>query len=302
MKHWEKTSRRKYEGNIPWSFPRRGAAGDLILSKFRDSGCESIPFFVMFEIVYEIKNIPAMKKSLLMFGGIAISAMVCGQNWTPEMTDIFKPVPRLVTPGTGTEPPSDAVVLFDGTNLDQWEKEGGGPAGWEVRDGIMTVVKGTGSIRTRQGFGDVQLHIEWRSPAEVAGEGQGRGNSGVYLQSLYELQVLDSYDNPTYVNGQAGAVYKQHIPLVNACRPPGKWQTYDIIFTAPRFKEDGSLFSPATLTVLQNGVLIQNHVTLLGPTENIGLPSYKMHELKLPLMLQDHGNPVSYRNIWIREL
>jgi len=242
-----------------------------------------------------------MKKSVLFFAGIVTSAAVCGQKWTPELTDIFKPVPRLVTPGTGTSPPSDAIFLFDGTNLDQWEKEGGGPAGWEVKDGIMTVVKGSGSIRTRQGFGDVQLHIEWRTPAEVVGEGQGRGNSGVFLQSLYEVQVLDSYENSTYVNGQAGAVYKQHIPLVNACRPPGKWQTYDIIFTAPRFKEDGSLFSPATMTVLQNGVLIQNHVTLLGPTEDIGLPSYKMHDLKLPLMLQDHGNPVSYRNIWIRE-
>lgn len=243
-----------------------------------------------------------MKKTMLFTAGLTLSALICGQEWTAELTDVYKPVPRVVTPGTGTEPPSDAIVLFDGTNLDQWEGEDGTPPAWEVRDGVVTVVPGSSSIRTKQVFGDVQLHVEWRTPAKVEGKGQGRGNSGVFLQSLYEVQVLDSYENSTYVNGQAGAIYKQHIPLVNACRPPGKWQAYDIIFTAPRFKEDGSLFSPATMTVLQNGVLIQNHVTLLGTTENIGLPSYRPHDFKLPLMLQQHGNPVSYRNVWIREL
>ncbi len=224
------------------------------------------------------------------------------QEWTAELTEIFETAPEVVVPGEGTAPPSDAIVLFDGSGLDQWESVRGGPAEWKLGDGAVTVVKGTGDIRTKQGFGDVQLHVEWRTPAEVSGRGQDRGNSGVYLQELYEVQVLDSYENSTYVNGQAGAIYKQHIPLVNACRPPGVWQTYDIIFTAPRFREDGSLLSPAKMTVLHNGVLIQNHVTLLGPTENIGLPSYKAHDLKRPLMLQEHGNPVSFRNIWIREL
>ena len=243
-----------------------------------------------------------MKKLNLLFACLAIAALASSQKWTAELTRIYEPVPQVITPGTGTAPPSDAVVLFDGTSLEQWESTDGGPAGWDLHDGMVTVVKGAGGIQTKTGFGDVQLHIEWRTPAEVAGEGQGRGNSGVYLQALYEVQVLDGYENPTYVNGQAGAVYKQHIPLVNACRPPGEWQGYDIIFTAPRFREDGSLFSPATMTVLQNGVLIQNHVTLLGTTEDVGLPSYKKHDLKMPLMLQDHSNPVSYRNIWIREL
>jgi hypothetical protein len=243
-----------------------------------------------------------MKTISLLPACLVFSASLCSQEWNAKLTQIFEPVPEVITPGEGTAPPSDAIVLFDGTNLDAWESAKGGSAGWEVRDGIMTVVKGTGSIQTKQGFGDVQLHVEWRTPSEIKGKGQGRGNSGVYLQKRYELQVLDSYNNPTYVNGQAGALYKQHVPLVNACRPPGQWQTYDIIFTAPRFRENGALFSPATMTVLHNGVLIQNHVTLLGSTENVGLPKYKKHDLKLPLLLQDHGNPVSYRNIWVREL
>jgi hypothetical protein len=166
----------------------------------------------------------------------------------------------------------------------------------------MTIVKETGSIQTKQSFGDMQLHLEWRAPAEIDTVGQGRGNSGVYIQGRYEVQILDCYENTTYVNGQTGAVYKQHIPLANACRPPGEWQTYDIIFVAPRFKEDSSLFSPATVTVLHNGVLLQNHAVILGTTENVGLPAYKAHPLKQPLLLQDHGNPVNFRNIWVREL
>jgi hypothetical protein len=166
----------------------------------------------------------------------------------------------------------------------------------------MTVVKETGGIQTKQSFGDMQLHLEWRAPAEIEGEGQERGNSGVYIQGRYEIQILDCYGNTTYVNGQTGAVYKQHIPMANACRPPGEWQTYEIIFVAPRFKEDGSLFSPATVTVLHNGVLLQNHAVILGTTENVGLPAYKAHPLKQPIFLQDHGNPVSFRNIWVREL
>lgn len=243
-----------------------------------------------------------MKKINLIFICLVFAAGLYSQEWTDHLTELHEPVPRIVTPGETAAPPSDAIVLFDGTNLDHWESSNGGPVKWDFNNGILTVIDGAGGIQTKQGFGDVQLHIEWRTPAEIAGKGQGRGNSGVFLQTLYEVQVLDSYENSTYVNGQAGAVYKQHIPLVNACRPPGEWQAYDIIFTAPRFREDGTLFSPATVTVLHNGVLIQNHVTLLGPTENIGLPSYKPHDLKMPLMLQDHDNPVSYRNIWVREL
>jgi hypothetical protein len=165
----------------------------------------------------------------------------------------------------------------------------------------MTVQKGAGDIRTKQAFGDCQLHIEWRAPVEVIGDSQGRGNSGIFLQSTYEVQVLDSYNNRTYSNGQAASIYKQHMPLVNACRPPGEWQTYDIIYEAPIFHDDGTLARPAFITVIHNGVLVQNHVMLKGHTPYIGLPKYTAHG-KLPIRLQDHGNPVSFRNIWIREL
>ncbi len=220
----------------------------------------------------------------------------------PEDTEVWEPVPAVVTPGQAGAPPSDAIVLFDGSDLSGWSTEDGRDAGWHVEGGAMTVVPGAGNIRTRRGFGDVQLHIEWRTPAEVSGEGQGRGNSGVYFMERYELQVLDSYDNRTYSNGQAGAIYKQHIPLVNASRAPGEWQSYDVVFAAPRFAADGALLSPAYMTVFHNGVLIQNHVALRGPTEYIGEPPYEAHADRVPLLLQDHGNPVSYRNIWAREL
>jgi hypothetical protein len=243
-----------------------------------------------------------MKKILLKLLAISCSLAMYAQEWHPSLTYQWEPVPPVITPGIGTAPPSDAVVLFDGTDMDQWERTDGQPVGWKLEDGVMTVVKGAGDIQTRQSFGDIQLHLEWRAPEKIEGEGQGRGNSGVYLQKRYEVQILDCYKNTTYVNGQTGAVYKQHIPLVNACRPPGEWQTYDIIFMAPRFNDNGSLFAPATVTVLHNGVLVQNHVTIMGNTEHIGLPAYKAHPLKQPLMLQDHNNPVSFRNIWIREL
>jgi hypothetical protein len=220
----------------------------------------------------------------------------------PKLTEVWDPVPAIITPGTGTSAPSDAIVLFDGKNLDQWEDKDGGPAGWIVENGIVTVKPGAGIIKTKQLFSDCQLHIEWRSPTVVVGESQGRGNSGIFLQSLYELQVLDSYNNVTYSNGQAGSIYKQSMPLVNCCRKPGEWQTYDVIFTAPRANSDGSLKSPAYITVLHNGVLIQNHYEIKGSTEYIGQPSYKNFALKESLLLQDHGNDVSYRNIWIREL
>jgi hypothetical protein len=243
-----------------------------------------------------------MKKGISTILFISFCMGILAQEWKPELTDKWEPVPPVVKPGDCTTPPSDAIILFDGTDMDQWEKLDGKPVGWKLADGAMTVVKETGSIQTKQSFGDIQLHLEWRAPAEVVGEGQGRGNSGVYIQNRYEVQILDCYENTTYVNGQTAAVYKQHVPLVNACRPPGEWQTYDIIFMAPRFNGDGSLFAPATVTVLHNGVLVQNHVTIQGNTENIGLPAYTAHPLKQPLMLQDHGNPVSFRNIWLREL
>jgi hypothetical protein len=220
----------------------------------------------------------------------------------PEKTEVWDPVPEVVTPGENSLPPSDAIVLFDGSDLSQWIGQDGSEAGWEIMDGIMTVVPKSGGIETKQAFGDCQLHIEWRTPEEVKGNGQGRGNSGVFLMGRYEVQVLDSYENLTYSNGQAGSIYKQHIPLVNACRPPGEWQSYDIIFMAPGFDEEGTLIKPATITVIHNGVLIQNHVEIRGTTAFRGEHEYTAHPDRLPISLQDHGNPVSFRNIWIREL
>lgn len=219
----------------------------------------------------------------------------------PKATEVWEPEPRVVTPGTGTAPPSDAIILFDGTNLDHWSNTKGAPAQWKVEEGAMTVVKGTGDIKTKREFGSCQLHLEWRSPAVIEGEGQGRGNSGVFLNDTYEVQVLDSYKNRTYSNGQAASIYKQYSPLVNACRPSGEWQTYDIIYMAPVFNEDGIKVRSGTLTVIQNGILVQNNIEIKGTTPYIGLPQNPAHG-KGPLRLQDHSNPVSYRNIWIREL
>jgi len=223
----------------------------------------------------------------------------------PEMTEIWDPEISVITPGaTPIDAPSDAIVLFDGKNLSaEWTNGDGNEPGWTVADNCATVVKGTGVIKTKRQFNDFQLHIEWRSPSEVIGTSQGRGNSGVFLQGIYEVQVLDNYNNRTYRNGQAGSLYKQHPPLVNACKAPGEWQVYDIIYTAPRFNPNGTFFTPPFVTVLHNGVLVQNHVALRGPTEYIGIPEYfvKPHGAG-PIVLQDHGNPVSFRNIWIREL
>jgi len=241
---------------------------------------------------------------LMVFGGF-VMAQEESMQMKPEMTEIWDPEVPVITPGEKPmDAPSDAIVLFDGTDLGrEWTNGDGAEPGWTVEDGCATVKAGTGVIKTKRVFGDVQLHIEWRTPSEVKGESQGRGNSGIFLQELYELQVLDNYNNRTYRNGQAGSFYKQHAPLVNACKGPGVWQTYDIIYTAPRFNEDGTYFTPPTVTVLQNGVLVQNNVKLRGPTEYIGIPEYsiKKHD-KGSIVLQDHGNPVSYRNIWIREL
>lgn len=233
----------------------------------------------------------------------AAAAAAAGQEeGRPEHTEVWEPEPPVVTPGEATAPPSDAIVLFDGADLSAWRGEDGEAAGWSVEGGAMTVVEGAGDIVTRQAFGDVQLHIEWRTPAQVEGEGQGRGNSGIYFMELYELQVLDSYENRTYANGQAGSVYKQHIPLVNASRPPGAWQSYDVIFTAPRFGSGGELEKPAFMTAFHNGVLVLNHAELEGPTLWIGQSAYEDHPARLPILLQEHGNPVSYRNVWVREI
>jgi len=219
----------------------------------------------------------------------------------PKLTEVWEPVPPAVTPGDKATPPSDAIILFDGTDFSNWVNRKGETPKWKIENGAMTAVKKTGAVFTKQKFGDCQLHIEFRTPAEIKGKGQGRGNSGIFLQNRYELQVLDSYDNKTYSNGQCGSIYKQYIPLVNVCRKPGEWQAYDIIYMAPRFNKDGIFIAAARITVFQNGVLIQNNVEIKGNTEHRGLPSYKQHG-KAPIQLQDHGNPVSYRNIWIREL
>ena len=242
-----------------------------------------------------------MKKSLLFVAFFICINQIFAQNMKPKDTEVWEPEPEVVTPGEGVAPPSDAIVLFNGTNLDNWENSKGGEAEWKVEDGAMITVKGKGSIRTKEVFGDCQLHIEWRTPSEVKGEGQGRGNSGVFLQGIYEVQVLDSYDNRTYPNGQAASIYKQTMPLVNACKPPGIWQTYDIIYKAPVFNDDGTVKSPAYVTVIQNGILVQNNTEIKGDTPNIGLPKYTKHG-DGPLLLQDHSNPVSFRNIWIRTL
>tara|TARA_R100001143_G_C3360981_1_gene135626 strand:- start:5701 stop:6483 length:783 start_codon:yes stop_codon:yes gene_type:complete len=224
------------------------------------------------------------------------------RDWVPADTEFYEPVPPVVEARGGfMEPPSDAIVLFDGTDFSAWESSRGGDVRWSLEDGAMTVTPRTGSIVTKDSFGSIQLYLEWRSPEVVLGDGQGRGNSGVFLQGRYEVQVLDSYNNETYVNGMAGSVYKQYVPLANPAVPPGEWQTYNIIFEAPEFDEDGELLEPAYITVIWNGVLVQNRVEVQGPTEYIGLPSYEAHGDGV-ISLQDHGNLVSFRNIWVRKL
>lgn len=220
----------------------------------------------------------------------------------PKDTEVWEPEPKVVTPGKIlSAPPSDAIVLFDGKNFNSWIDKDGKVPKWTIADGAMTVAKGAGIVKTKQAFGDLQLHIEWRTPAKVEGEGQGRGNSGIFLSEKYELQVLDSYNNRTYSNGQAGSIYKQSMPLVNASKAPGEWQVYDVIFINPKFNDDGSLQSPGRITVLHNGVLIHHNTEIQGTTEYIGKPKIVKHG-KGSIMLQDHGNPTSFRNIWVREL
>lgn len=233
---------------------------------------------------------------------VPVSAQV-DTRWPQHSTD--RPQPRVVDPGPGSlpaPPPKDAIVLFDGKDLSKWAQADGKPAAWIVRDGYFEVRPGSGTLVTRDSFGDVQLHIEFMSPSPPRGTGQGRGNSGVFLMNKYEMQVLDSYQNATYPDGQAGAMYGQFPPLVNASRPPGAWQSYDIIFHGPRFDSSGKLTRPATVTALHNGILVQDHVTLSGPVGHHVRPPYEAHPEKLPLGLQDHGNPVRFRNIWLREL
>jgi hypothetical protein len=239
--------------------------------------------------------------------GIATLGAAQPQNdkKTPESTEIWDPAVRVITPGEKpSDAPSDAIILFDGKNLDEWiSVKDGGAAKWTLKDGAISVLPGAGDIKTKKEFGDFQLHVEWRTPTEVnpKATGQGRGNSGIFLQERYEVQVLDNYNNLTYSNGQAGSIYKQSIPLVNACKKPGEWQTYDIVFTAPRFNKEGRVIIPAYVTIIHNGALVQNHTAIWGPTEYIGLPVNKPYE-KGPLRLQDHGNTGGFRNIWVREL
>ena len=233
---------------------------------------------------------------------LAMALVQCVPAQLPQETEVWEPEPVAVRPGTSDEAPADAIVLLGSGGADEWRHTDGGEVEWLMEGGVLTVAAGTGNIETVRSFGDVQLHLEWRAPARIEGEGQGRGNSGVFLQKRYEVQILDSYDNRTYSNGQAASIYKQHIPLVNAMKPPGEWQSYDIVFTAPRFAPDGALETPAYVTVLHNGVLVQNHVQLLGRTVFMGQPTYAAHPPRQPLMLQDHGNPVSFRNIWVRHL
>ena len=224
------------------------------------------------------------------------------ESLDPKVTEVWEPKAKKITPGSvNGEAPSDAVVLFGGKDLSEWTSLDGLPAKWEVKDNSFMVVKGTGDIKTKKVFNDMQLHIEWRSPMVIEGEGQGRGNSGIFLQERYELQVLDSYESQTYRNGQAGSIYKQHGPLVNAMRKSGEWQVYDVIYNAPHFNDKGEVIVPAYITVLHNGIVIQNHTEIRGPTEYKGLPVYISHG-KGSIKLQDHGNPVSFRNIWVREL
>jgi len=244
---------------------------------------------------------------------LILSVNTNAQAGDPKLTEVWTPVPKIVTPGaTNSEAPSDAIILFDGKNLDEWVsvKDQKTTAGWTVADGVITVDKSKGNIQTKRSFTDYQLHIEWRIPSNITGSGQARGNSGIFLASTgsgddgYEMQVLDCYNNTTYVNGQTASIYKQSIPLANACKKPGEWQTYDIIWTAPRFNDDGTLKSPAKVTALHNGVLVQNNFELKGVTKYIGTPEYKKHGAS-PIKLQAHGDPsepISYRNIWIREL
>ncbi|MES2891930.1 MAG: DUF1080 domain-containing protein [Bacteroidota bacterium] len=253
-----------------------------------------------------------LRNLFLVAGAICVAQHTYCQEGDPKATEIWDPVPKVVIPGVGNAAPSDAIVLFDGKDLKEWVsvKDTNAAAKWTVADGAFTVNKGTGNIQTKRAFMDYQLHLEWKIPAVINGSGQGRGNSGLFLSSVgagdegYEIQILDCYNNKTYVNGQTGSIYKQAIPLANACKKPGEWQTYDVIWTAPRFKAGGELETAGRVTVIHNGVLLQNNTEVKGITMYIGKPYYKKHG-PTAIKLQDHGDksePISFRNIWIREL
>ena len=254
-----------------------------------------------------------VKNLSLLLAAAMITTVSFAQKGDPTLTEVYTPVPKVTTPGKlTTDAPSDATILFDGKNLSEWvsTEDTSKEAAWTVAKKILTVKKGTGNIQTKKSFTDYQLHIEWRIPANITGEGQARGNSGVFLASTgkgdagYEMQILDNYNNKTYVNGQAGSIYKQAIPLANACKKPGEWQVYDIVWTAPRFNEDGTVKTTAHVTAFHNGVLVQNNYELKGETAYIGAPVYKKHGPS-PIKLQAHGDksePISFRNIWVRDL
>ena len=253
-----------------------------------------------------------MNKFIPFFVAASLSTYSIAQD--PILGDPSEPVPTKVTGVVDGKPPSDAIILFDGNNMDSWEHvRTGEPSKWNIDNGILTVANGTGTLVSKQSFSDIQMHIEWRPSAEIVGAGQSRGNSGIFMQSLFEIQMLDSWDNPTYVNGQAGSVYHQYPPLVNASNPPGEWQNYDLVFKAPVYNREGQLEAPAYITLFHNGVLVLNHVEVLGstfprvPEYSAACEPYEIGETmdctgKLPLLLQDHGQVMSFRNIWLREL
>ncbi|MFT4738627.1 MAG: hypothetical protein ACI8QD_000502 [Cyclobacteriaceae bacterium] len=297
-----------------------------------DSQCESKNSAYMFNLVQHLlkyqndylrkKNI-CMRPLIISFILLSFSQVCLAQQEVPEATELYKEVLLVSTSEMGA-PPSDAVVLFDGSSLDAFQtpqgsvvsgmkyfkdliptlkaEHTGDPAPWKIQNSELVVVPGTGQIATKKPLGDVQLHIEWLAPIQQDKKGQMYSNSGLLFMGMYEVQILNSYENPTYSNGQAAAVYKQHIPLVNASSPPDTWQTYEVIFMSPKFSDKGTLVAPARVTVFHNGVLVQNNVELLGPTCYIGTPYYISHPEKLPLLLQDHGDPMRFRNIWVREL
>ncbi|MAB80386.1 MAG: hypothetical protein CMJ89_13620 [Planctomycetes bacterium] len=256
--------------------------------------------FIQRTSLFALPSLLALVSALSLQEGYDDTPFLPGGKW--RVHDKSRPRPPLVTPGVGTGAPADAIVLFDGSDLAEWKKGDGDDAEWKLVDGAMEVAR-TGSIQTKREFGDIQLHIEWRTPPEVQGVSQGRGNSGVFLMGKYEVQILDSYKNESYADGQAAAMYGQTPPAVNASRGPGEWQSYDIVFDAPRFEsESGSLASPAIVTVFHNGIVVHHARAFIGATSHRTVAEYKAHANKGPIVLQDHGNPVRFRNIWVREL